>query len=222
MLYAVKNGRTTNNPFQHYSIPEAVYGTPIYITLAELQHLYNFDLSKRPKLSIQRDIFVFQCLIGCRVSDLLKLTRRNLIDGGIEYVPQKTKDDRPRTVRVPLNKTAAEIVARYEDKWRVKLLPFISSQKYNDSIKEAFTLAGLTRMVTVLDQKTRQEVQKPLNEIASSHLARRTFVGNLYKQVRDPNLIAKLSGHTEGSRAFARYRDIDEEIRRDLVNMLDK
>ena len=222
MLYAVKNGRTTNNPFQHYSIPEAVYGTPIYITLAELQHLYNFDLSKRPKLSIQRDIFVFQCLIGCRVSDLLKLTRRNLIDGGIEYVPQKTKDDRPRTVRVPLNRTAAEIVARYEDKRRVKLLPFISSQKYNDSIKEAFTLAGLTRMVTVLDQKTRQEVQKPLNEIASSHLARRTFVGNLYKQVRDPNLIAKLSGHTEGSRAFARYRDIDEEIRRDLVNMLDK
>jgi integrase len=67
---------------------------------------------------------------------------------------------------------------------------------------------------------TRKEVQRPLNEIASSHLARRTFVGNLYKQVKDPNLIAKLSGHCEGSRAFARYRDIDEDMRRELVDML--
>ena len=69
---------------------------------------------------------------------------------------------------------------------------------------------------------TRQEVQRPLNEIASSHLARRTFVGNLYKQVKDPNLIAKLSGHAEGSRAFARYRSIDEDMRKDLVNMLEQ
>ncbi len=121
---------------------------------------------------------------------------------------------------MPLNSIAAEIVARYKDGSRAALLPFVSAQKYNDAIKEAFTLAGLTRPVTVLDPQTRQEVQKPLNEIASSHLARRTFVGNLYKQVKDPNLIAKLSGHAEGSRAFARYRDIDEDMRRELVTLL--
>jgi len=116
VLYAVKTGRTTNNPFNRYSIPEAVYGTPYLLDLIELQHLYNFDLSSRPALAAQRDIFVFQCLVGCRVSDLLKLTRSNLIDGAIEYVPRKTKDDRPMTVRVPLNSIAAEIIARYEDK----------------------------------------------------------------------------------------------------------
>ena len=53
-----------------------------------------------------------------------------------------------------------------------------------------------------------------LYEIASSHLARRTFVGNLYKQVKDPNLVGALSGHKEGSRAFARYREIDEELKK--------
>ena len=100
-------------------------------------------------------------------------------------------------------------------------MPFVSAQKYNQAIKRIFLAAGLTRPVTVLDPLTRQEVQRPLNEIASSHLARRTFVGNLYKQVKDPNLISKLSGHTEGSRAFARYRDIDEEMRKDLVNLLE-
>ena len=220
-LYAVKNGHTNNNPFNRYEIPAPVYGTPYYITIEERNRLYALNLSHRPELAAQRDIFVFQCLIGCRVSDLLKLTRSNLISGAIEYIPRKTKDDRPTTVRVPLNTIAKEIVARYENKDRAALLPFISAQQYNNAIKEAFTLAGLTRMVTILDPQSRQEVQRPLNEIASSHLARRTFVGNLYKQVKDPNLIAKLSGHVEGSRAFARYRDIDEEMRQDLVKMLE-
>lgn len=220
-LWAVKNGHTENNPFARYSFGGCVYGTPYYITVEERNALYRFDLTSRPAIAVQRDIFVFQCLVGCRVSDLLKLTRSNLIDGGIEYVPIKTRGERGETVRVPLNSIAAEIVKRYKDKKRAALLPFVSAQKYNAAIKEAFTLAGLTRPVTVLDPQTRQEVQRPLNEIASSHLARRTFVGNLYKQVKDPNLIAKLSGHVEGSRAFARYRDIDEDMRKDLVKLLE-
>ena len=221
VLWNVANGHTDNNPFSRFSIGECVYGTPYYITIQERERLFHTDLSSQPQLAIQRDIFVFQCLVGCRVSDLLKLTRSNLINGAIEYIPQKTKDERPATVRVPLNRTAAGIVEKYADESRAALLPFVSAQKYNQAIKRIFLAARLTRPVTVLDPLTRQEVQRPLNEIASSHLARRTFVGNLYKQVKDPNLIAKLSGHTEGSRAFARYRDIDEEMRKDLVNLLE-
>jgi len=41
-------------------------------------------------------------------------------------------------------------------------------------------------------------------------MARRTFCGNLYKRVKDPNIVASMSGHKEGSKAFARYRVIDE------------
>ena len=59
------------------------------------------------------------------------------------------------------------------------------------------------------------------NEVASSHLARRTFIGNIYKKVKDPNLVSALSGHKEGSKAFRRYRDIDEEMKKDLVKLLD-
>lgn len=76
-------------------------------------------------------------------------------------------------------------------------------------------------MVTVLDTHGYKTVQKPLYEVASSHTVRKTFVGNLYKQVPDPNLIASMSGHVEGSRAFARYRKIDDEMKKELVNLLD-
>lgn len=217
-----KQGRTRNNDYSRYEMRSCVYGTPYYISIEERNRLYRTNLSRHPELAVQRDIFVFQCLTGCRVSDLDKLTRANLVNGGIEYIPTKTKEERGAVVRVPLNATAREIVERYASEDRAALLPFIASQNYNYAIKRIFLAARLTRPVTILDPKTRQEVQRPLNEIASSHLARRTFIGNLYKQVKDPNLIAKLSGHTEGSKAFARYRDIDEDMRVELVSMLEK
>jgi len=52
--------------------------------------------------------------------------------------------------------------------------------------------------------------------------SRRTFIGNLYRQVKDPSLIGSMTGHVEGSRAFARYRSIDDEIKADVVRLLEK
>ena len=220
-IWAVNQELTTNNPFRKFTGPQPLYGTPYYITVEERNRLFNYDLSSNPRLAVQRDIFVFQCVVGCRVSDLRNLTKSSVINGAIEYIPRKTKEGRPVTVRVPLNSVARVIVDRYKDIPGDKLLPCIADQNYNYAIKEVFTVAGLTRPVTILNPTTRQEEKRPLNEVASSHLARRCFIGNLYKQVQDPNLIGKLSGHIEGSKAFARYRDIDEEMRRDLVTMLE-
>lgn len=212
---------TTHNPFRKFTVPQYLYGTPYYITVEERNQLAACDLSDRPRLAEQRDVFVFQCVIGCRVSDLRHLTKASVIGGAVEYIPRKTKEGKPFTVRVPLNAVALQIVERYKDLPGDALLPCISDQNYNYAIKEVFTAAGLTRPVTILNPTTREEEKRPLNEVASSHLARRCFIGNLYKRVQDPNLIGKLSGHVEGSKAFARYRDIDEEMRRDLVAMLE-
>ena len=30
-----------------------------------------------------------------------------------------------------------------------------------------------------------------------------------------------MSGHAEGSKAFARYREVDEELQREMVDLLD-
>lgn len=219
--WAVDAERTSNNPFKFFKVQECLYGTPYYPSRDEYIKLYHTNLSRHPQLAIQRDIFVFQCQIGCRVGDLLKMTKENVIGGAIEYIPRKTKEGRPLTVRVPLNMIAKQILDRYTDHQGPGLLPFISEQKYNQAIKRMFLAAGLRRKITILCPLTREQEVKPLNEIASSHLARRTFVGNLYKQVKDPNLVGALSGHKEGSKAFARYRTIDEQMKTDLVKMLE-
>ncbi|HJI19300.1 MULTISPECIES: site-specific integrase [Alistipes] len=221
ILWAIDNGYTANNPFKHFTIGEIVYGTPIYISNEERNQLLEADLSDDKELETQRDIFVFQCLVGCRVSDLYKMTYRSIINDAVEYIPRKTKEDRPITVRVPLNDTARRLIAKYQDYDSESLFPFNTEQHYNRKIKEAFRRAGLDRIVTVLDQQTRQEVQKPLYEVASSHMARRTFIGNIYKKVKDPNLVGALSGHKEGSKAFARYRTIDDDMKKELIGFLD-
>ncbi|MDD4416601.1 MAG: site-specific integrase [Proteiniphilum sp.] len=221
IIWANDNGYTINNPFKHFTIGEIVYGTPIYITNSERNRLLETDLSDNKELETQRDIFVFQCLIGCRVSDLYKMTYRSIIGDAIEYIPRKTKEDRAITVRVPLNDTAKRLITKYQDYERGSLFPFNTEQDYNRKIKEAFKRAGLGRMVTVLDQQTREEIQKPLYEVASSHMARRSFIGNIYKKVKDPNLVGALSGHKEGSKVFARYRTIDDDMKKELIGMLE-
>ena len=91
---------------------------------------------------------------------------------------------------------------------------------YRD-IKKMIRLAGIDRMVTTLNTITREEEKHPIWEVASSHMARRVLVGNLYKELKDPNLIAKISGHVENSKAFNRYRNIDDDMAKEVILKLE-
>lgn len=219
--WAIRNNYLSKDPFDNFEVCQAVYGTPFYLTKEERNLLYASQFPSCPALEVQRDIFVFQCFIGCRVGDLMKMTHKNVINGAIEYIPRKTKDGHPYIVRVPISPTAQEILERYKDLPNGRLLPFVCSQDYNRDIKKMLRLAGIDRMVTVLNTVTREEEKHPIWEVASSHMARRTFIGNLYQRVQDPNLIAKISGHVENSRAFSRYRQIDEEMAKETILKLE-
>lgn len=206
-------------PFDNYKIPPEIYSKPIYITREERDILFNLKISNE-KLTKVRDIFVFQCLIGARVGDLCKLTKANINNGVLSYIPRKTKDDQPVVVTVPLSPKVKEILSRY-DLPDGRLMPFISDQRYNDYLKELFNIAGLTRIVTRMNPTTRDEEQKRLCDIASSHMARRAFIGNLYGKV-DSGIISSMSGHVQGSKAFTRYYDVSPELQKKAIRKLDK
>ena len=84
---------TSNDPFRRFSIGSQIYGTPIYISIEERDQIADADMGGNKHLETQRDIFIFQCLIGCRVSDLYSMTRDNIMADKrgtyIEYVPNK-------------------------------------------------------------------------------------------------------------------------------------
>jgi len=217
--WLVKNDVITKSPLEKVEKVAQNFATPFYLTIDERNLIADKDLSKFPtSLQVARDVFIFHCFVGCRYSDLKRLTADNIKGNFLEYIPIKTRHKRANVVRVPLHPKAIEIVSKYANKHR--LLPVKSFPIYNDQIRKILTICGITRNVITLDTKG-NEINVPINEAATTHTARKTFIGNLYKKVADPNLIASMSGHTENSTAFARYRVIDDEMKENLISMLD-
>jgi len=217
--YANKFEWTTNYPFKNFTIDTEVYGDPIFITTEERDFLFNAEISN-PRLAYIRDIFIFQCFIGCRVEDLMSFKRESIIDNCIEYIAGKTVDNKPRTIRVPLTKKAKTIIARYNLP-NGDLLPFLSKEKYNKYLKELFKDQEINRMVTKLDPKTRKYIQVPICDIVSSHMARRVFIGGLHHAGAKDSIIASMSGHAEHSRAFSRYYNIGKEDQQSAISLIE-
>ena len=165
-------------------------------------------------------MFVFQCMVGCRHGDLVSFTPKNIIDGVLEYIPIKTKGKSGAVVRVPLVPKAMAIVHGHCHGEDAPLFPRCYNSKYNEAIRCILKRAGVKSVVTVINPRTRKEEKKPLCDVATSHIARRTFIGNLYRQVKDPNLVASMSGHANGSVAFQRYRAIDDDMKKSLVVLI--
>ena len=139
----------------------------------------------------------------------------------MQYVAGKTKNSSGKLLVIPLHPDAKTIIERYRDSSRKSLLPFISQQKYNDAIKEVFkAIPEIDYTVMILDPVTRLETKKQLHEIASSHMARRNFCGNLYDAGFRDSDISAMSGHTEGSVAISRYRKVSDETRQKMIDSL--
>lgn len=215
-----QKGIDINYPFgkDGYQVPGDTYGTPIYITKEERNILFTAKIDSE-RLQRVRDMFVFQSLIGCRVGDLCKLTKDNVQNGILTYIPRKTKDGKPIAVTVPLSKNAIEILSRY-DLPDGRLMPFITDQRYNTYLKELFRLVEINRIVTRLNPTTGEPEQVKLSDIISSHTARRAFIGNLYGKV-DSGVISSMSGHIQGSKAFTRYYDVSKELQQKAIDLID-
>ena len=145
MQWLYDNQLTTNRPFDGVKIGVEKYGVPFYLWKEERNIVAEADLHEEWKmlsdedkktisekslssLSAQRDIFVFQCLVGCRVGDLERLNSRNITNGILEYVPSKTMDeDAPVKPRIPLNKTAISLVNKYGNTFCSSIYPATES-----------------------------------------------------------------------------------------------
>jgi integrase len=112
----------------------------IYLNDAELQSLYNLDLTNYPGVERVRDLFYVGCYTGFRFGDLQALKPSDVKDDGfIHIVAQKTG----QKIIVPVFPNVLSIFQKYDFK-----LPTISNQKMNEHLKELGKLAGIDEIVT--------------------------------------------------------------------------
>ncbi len=220
--WCIKQRLLATDPYLSFKMPTTKYSEPFFLSNEERNILRDFDLSAQKELEETRDIFIFQCLTGCRWGDLMRLTTQNIEDETLQYIAHKTAWDNEAPVKIPLTATALRIAKRYaEGRDDGRIFPRISLAGYNNKIKRILYLCGITRGVAILDPSTGEHEVVPIYKKASSHMARRSFIGNMYNHLKDPEIIGSMSGHREGSRSFKRYRRIDMEIKREAVAYLE-
>lgn len=155
----------------------------VALTKEELVKIRALDLSGSEKLAKVRDMFLFQCLTSLRWSDLKNLQKVNIHDDTnndgkpikvIRLKAQKTRGD----IWVPIPKEGVDLLRKYEEVNGNYCFPNISSQKYNDYIKEACKLAGIDDPIQIVrfSGNKREEREVPKYEEIASHTGRRTFI----------------------------------------------
>lgn len=162
----------------------------IYLSFEELMKLYNKDM-KSDKLSQVRDFYCMGCFTGLRFSDLSKLHLANISDDHILISIQKTKT---QNHAIKLNKYAKEILNKYKGTI-YEPLPVISSQKFNEYIKDCCELAEINQSFTthwfVGNQK--KSLTQPKHRFITSHTARKTFITNSLLLGMEPKAIKKIA-----------------------------
>ncbi len=171
----------------------------IYLKEEEINAIYN-SIFEQDYLDNARDWFVIGLRTGFRISDFLKLTNKNLIDGFIEK--QTLKTDFP--VIIPIHSQVEAILNKRNGQFPRR----ISDQKFNDYIKIICEKVGLIEIVegakvTAVEIKENGKKKKihrkqfgkfPKHELVSSHICRRSFATNLYGKI-DTLTIMKITGH---------------------------
>lgn len=171
-----------------------------YLTLDELDAVYNLDLSKNEALDRVRDIFIFQCYTALRYSDVSQLKRDNIkVDPNGNYIIDLVteKDDDRVTYRLP--NRAVAIYKKYQDyvyEGNVAF-PTISNQKYNEHLKELGKAANLQGEWIDYEYRLNEKivVKIPKSDL-TTHTARRTFVVTAVNEGVDLELIALITSHS--------------------------
>ena len=212
--WANKLGYNKNLNYKSFHVK---YKEPEIIILneSEFRHLYELEIST-DHLRQVRDVFCFCCLTALRYSDVRNLKKTDINNGYITITSIKTKS----ALTIPLVPESEEILFRYKNIFGAKALPVISNQKMNDYLKDLGKEAGLTRPITQVRFRGSQRIEsiKPLHDVLTTHVGRKTFISLMFRKGADSELIRAISNHKSIS-SFARYNKIDDEHKAEAMKV---
>ncbi|OYU84469.1 MAG: integrase [Flavobacterium sp. BFFFF2] len=178
-----------------------------YLSESEINRIFNFDLKENIRLSNAKDLFIIGLRTGLRVSDFMRVGVLNIKDEKIIIETQKTR----KKVIIPMHPQVKAILES-----RGGVLPYaISSQKFNDYVKEICALVGINEVIegAKMNPLTRRKEVGYFQkfELITSHTCRRSFATNLYGEL--PNkLIMAITGHTTETQFLKYIKTTNEQF----------
>lgn len=192
---AIANGWMDRNPFIAFKAPYKLK-EKVFLNEAELALLKakKFHLER---LSLVRDLFLFQCYTGLAFSDMANLKGRDVtigIDGNPWIITYRQKTN--IRCSIPLLPPALRILDQYNPRYKQELdkqlLPMYSNQKYNSYLKEIADFCGIVKEL-------------------SSHAGRRTFATTVaLANGISIETIRSVIGHTQTSKITYQYAAVTD------------
>lgn len=179
----------------------------IPLTEEQVYALYNLKLKERD--AEVRDVFVAQCLLGQRISDMPKLFSGNykvIDENTVEILIQKTGEK----AVIYLFPIAKIILEKYREAGFKHLKIMTSSDdkdntdrsyagKINRRIKNICKNAGFNEKIIYTEQRGKRKatVSKEFYELIHTHIARHTFITLMCKMGIDKETVKLATGHED-------------------------
>lgn len=178
--------------------------TKYALTWEEVIKLRDFEYEKKEYREAV-DVFVIDCQICLRYSDLYNPALKHLVDlpGGKVKALNLTQGKTGDAVFIPFPPVAAELMERYG--WELPLIKAASSTSktghFNKYLKAAAKLAGLDRKIRITEVRGGNVTEEwlPLHELISAHDARHTGASLMLEATGDMMLADALLGHSIAS-----------------------
>ena len=203
ILFGIRNGLTTNNPFANirFHLKPVDRG---YLEDDEINRIMNKEIENE-RLSLIRDLFVFSCFTGLAYIDLANLKAENIVTlNGVEWI----KGRRVKTgtfINVVLMDIPKRIILKYADDKRRgdRLFPIISNQKMNAYLKEIAAICNINKNLTC-------------------HIARHTFATMALSKGVPIESVSKMLGHTNIRTTEIYAKVTDKKIEHDMEGLADQ
>lgn len=216
--YLADNNLITDTTYKKYSIGSFNAKDVLYLTIEEVNQLYELDLSKNKQLDRIRDLLIFTCFTALRFSDSHMIRPHHIKDGQIQnFYTQKTDVE---VSSIPVIGFAKPILEKYS--YNLSALK-LTNQHYNRELKKLGELAGITSKVTIAKDVNGKRVYKavPKSEIISSHIGRKTFVTLAMEAEIPVEVIKKVTGHKD-NRSFEAYLKITNKLKQRQLKKLEE
>ena len=145
-----------------------------------------------------------------RISNYSKVSKKDIENGQIKVRDAKNTN---KVLKVPLSEISTYILKKYEYS-----LPVISTQKFNEYIKEVFKKLGYdwdVKKTMRIGKEVIEEIS-PFYERISSHTARRSFI-TVMKNKRVPDkVIMEITGH-KSLEVFNKYYKPNDEQKTEFM-----
>lgn len=196
----------------------------IMFTDGDLAGIEALELEGR--LAIVRDFFVFNCNVGQRPADCVRILQgecREIEHKGrkfIEITPHKTKKT-GCTATIPVNGTTIALMKKFRE--RADYMAEISSPNFDKfatlKLKRIFELAGINGEVDVTEQNGNDKRVKKVSASDRAHLylARHYFITRMIREGVQPADLIRMTGHANTNMVTDIYTHLNSEDRCDIL-----